>query len=250
MSGDGKNGSIYDLLSKIDEENNLIERLRFSLQEKPKADKIATIIGVPMSGHKSPMDFPAELARDTINEFCPLNGSVLDPCHGWGGRLIGFHLSKAANYVGIDCSEMTNKGVVELNKDISKYTSKNAILICSQFEKYETDERFDFALTSPPYFDREQYEGSDQSFRVHDSYEDWKNGFYQTLIKKVYNLLKNDCYFCLQVGSQFYPLEKDAISLANKIGFKYIETRSTSMTSVKDHGIAKEDGEVLIVLMK
>jgi hypothetical protein len=245
-AGDSK--SVLDGLLLVSDNKIKPERLRFYLG-KMDAKKIASG-GLAFSGSRMPLDFPANLATSLINEFAP-NGKVLDPCHGWGGRLVGFLLSSANEYVGIDVSPETSNGVKLIYETFYKYTdSKNVELNCIAFEEYQCEEnKFDFAITSPPYFDVEKYIGGDQSHKKYNNYDLWKNGFYKTLIHKVYKLLRTNGVFCLQVGSQSYPLVEDGKSIAKDIGFNVLEVRQTIM--VNNQAETDEDrSEVIVVLQK
>lgn len=244
------------------ERYGLLNALQFVLEKKINLETFKTYFlknlelknlisnGLPINGIRPPKDFPCKLAKDLINEFGN-NGKILDPCHGWGGRLIGFLLSNAEKYVGIDPAIQTNQGVNEIKDLFIKYTENKSVnLHCDPFEEWESNEKdFDFALTSPPYFDVEKYEGGNQSHIKFDNYKAWKEGFYTELIKKVYFLLKPRGFFCLQIGSQTYPLLKDGQNIAKKIGFTVLEIRKTSMVSTI-HEREDEENEVILVLQK
>lgn len=207
-------------------------------------------IHLPFSGARMPLDFPVDLARDLINEFGN-NGKVLDPCAGWGGRLVGFLASTAVEYQGIDASPYQVQGdlaIYECYKDVIDENKKVSI-ICSPFEKFEIEkEYYDMALTSPPYFDVEIYEGGEQS-SDYGSYEKWKDCFFSVLFSKVYKALKKKGIFCLQVGSQKYPLEKDGIQLACEVGFEHIESRGTKMINTKEK-TEEENMERIVIFRK
>ena len=87
----GDKFSTYEGLNKVSRGEIKAERLRFVCQ-----DKFRAIISGSLAfcGAKMPLDFPAELARDLIDEFSN-GGKVLDPCAGWGGRMVGFLASNA-----------------------------------------------------------------------------------------------------------------------------------------------------------
>lgn len=195
-------------------------------------------------------DFPASLAKNLINEFCPKGGVVLDPCSGWGGRLVGFLASNAGKYVGNDASPLQVKGDEEIFETYKKYVpEKEFSITTSDFNKLKLEQNsFDFALTSPPYFDVEKYIGGEQSHEQAENYKQWKDTFYYNLIKNVYNCLKKDCVFCLQVGAQKYPLIEDGKKIAQEVGFKVLEVRKTSMVNT----LYKTDEEVMesIIVLK
>lgn len=199
-------------------------------------------------------EFPPEIARQLYSEFCTKGRSkVLDPCHGWGGRLVGALLADVESYTGVDPSNDANEGVVKIAKAFGIYGDTKINIIQKCFEDTEIeDETFDFALTSPPYFDVEKYEGENTSHRRYPKYDLWRDGFYKTLISKTYKALKDGGIFCLQVGSQSYPLKEDGIAIAEQVGFKVVEVRP--MGGSNNNGLKtkkdSENGEVIILLVK
>ena len=112
---------------------------------------------------------------------------------------------------------------------------------------------FDFAITSPPYYDVELYEGKEQSTNRYDSFDKWVDGFYEPLISKTYSALKGGGIFALQVGSQRYPLLSVAKDIAERIGFTCVEVRPFGRgTSSPLYGNKDEDeeNEKIIILKK
>ena len=69
------------------------------------------------------------------------------------------------------------------------------------------------------------------------------------LIKKVYDSLKKDSYFALQVGSQVYPLAEDGKTISKKYGFEFIEMRDTCMKN-NFNETDEENGEVVLIFYK
>jgi len=248
-SGDGNNGSVLDLLDKISSGTVSVDRIRFAMQEKPSLERFVSVLGVPMAGHKAPLDFPVELATELYNEFA-IGGKVLDPCHGWGGRYLGFALSSAVEYVGVDASNLTCRGLREMHNDLMPYHGKEATIINSPYEDTELeDSYFDFELTSPPYFDRETYIGGDQAHSRYKTYDEFIDGFYTALLSKTYSALDKGGHFALQVGNQKYDLDKQAIKIGKRVGFSVIEKRATKMSGVGD-GAEDEIKEVIIIFRK
>jgi hypothetical protein len=245
----GDQFSTFEGLQRICNDEAKAERLRFVCADRFKA----LISGsLAFSGAKMPLDFPANLAQSLINEFCPMGGRVLDPCAGWGGRLVGFLASQAGEYNGTDASPYQIEGCKAIWSTFRGYTEheKAVTLNCSPFEKQPLqDGYFDFALTSPPYFDTEKYLGGEQSRETNESYQLWRDNFYRVLIHKVFDALKHDAVFCLQVGSQRYPLLEDGKKIAEEIGFSVLEVRSADMKN-NFNKTEEQDGEVLIILHK
>lgn len=208
----------------------------------------------PFASARMPMDFPANVACDLIKEFGGAGCSVLDPCHGWGGRLCGALMADAGRYVGVDPSPEVNAGVRKMYEAFGGYQETKAEFIQLPFEDVELQpESFDFALTSPPYFDVEQYHGEGQSYIRYPVFQKWVEGFYRPLIEKVFAALKKGGVFALQVGSQKYPLLDTAKEISSNIGFNIMEIRPLGGgTASALHGKSNddEDNEKIIILAK
>lgn len=151
-------------------------------------------------------DFPPMVARDIFKNYYH-GGRVLDPCHGWGGRLIGAMLADVQEYVGVDPSPDAHAGVSKIYEAFKEYQETKVTLIQKPFEDCKwKDGEFDFALTCPPYFDVEKYNGEDTSTKRYPQFKQWCNSFYRPLIVNTMRALKDDGVFCIVVGSQLYPL--------------------------------------------
>ena len=244
----GDNYSTYEGLQMVSTGKTKGERLRFVCQDKFRAIISGSLA---FGGAKMPMDFPASLARDLINEFSD-GGKVLDPCAGWGGRLVGFLASDATEYDGTDASPYQCDGdklIYDTFQDVTQ-GEKQVSITCSPFEKRTLrNAYFDMAITSPPYFDTEKYIGGEQSRETSSNYEQWRDTFYRVLIEKTFAALKVGGIFCLQVGSQRYPLLDDGIKIAEETLFEVLEVRPTDMVNNQTK-TDEEKGEVVIVLKK
>lgn len=244
----GDNYSTYEGLQMVSTGKTKGERLRFVCQDKFRAIISGSLA---FGGAKMPMDFPASLARDLINEFSD-GGKVLDPCAGWGGRLVGFLASDATEYDGTDASPYQCEGdklIYDTFQDVTQ-GEKQVSITCSPFEKRTLrNAYFDMAITSPPYFDTEKYIGGEQSRETSSNYEQWRDTFYRTLIEKTFAALKVGGIFCLQVGSQRYPLLDDGIKIAEETLFEVLEVRPTEMVNNQTK-TDEEKGEVVIILKK
>jgi len=249
-SGDGDNGSIVDMLMKMQSDIKYAYNLKFALQDKPSVEKLMSVSAVPMAGHKAPPDFPVELATKIMNEFAT-GGNILDPCHGWGGRFIGFLLSSANLYHGVDASDITSQGLKDIRNDLIGYVeNKEAKFFCKPFEDFKPKSNFyDLAFTSPPYFDREIYQGGEQVNIRYKTYEEFVEGFYFKMFDNVFRGLKPGGHFVLQVGIQKYDLDEQAMKAAQKVGLKFKEKRFTEMKGMLD-GEEDEAKEIILVFFK
>lgn len=122
--------------------------------------------------------------------------------------MVGFLLSHASSYTGVDPATHSPK-LQEMFDDLSVYLDKpkELVLINKPFEdvKYSEvpDEAYDFAFTSPPYFNLEKYSGEESSWRRYPTLKAWVEGFYEPMIWHVADSLKPGAYFALQVTPKF-----------------------------------------------
>jgi hypothetical protein len=243
---------IGDIFGNALKDERVLEAIVWANGGVPSFDKLLSV-GRVIYNHRHALDFPSDLARDLIQEFCHGNNShILDPCHGWGGRMLGFLLAdKAEIYHGVDVAEQTQDGVRQMFEDLKPLagSDKDAFLELCPFEDATIPESlFDFALTSPPYYDVEKYDGKQTSTTRYDTFEKWCDGFYRPLIAKTFGALKPGCVFALNVSSHKYPLTMKALGIAKKVGFVYEETRRTNrmIAATED----EEDGSVILILRK
>lgn len=253
VSGVKRNSNYIDVIQRIvDGQDAGLAGLRTVTCDGNIARLYAT--QYPLADAIKAVDFPPEIARHLYCEFCSKGRSkVLDPCHGWGGRLVGALLADIETYTGIDPSNDANEGVIKIAKAFGKYGETKINIIQKCFEDTDIEDKtFDFALTSPPYFDVEKHEGENTSHKRYPKYDLWRDGFYKALISKTYKALKDGGIFCLQVGSQSYPLKEDGIAIAEQVGFKVVEVRpmggstNSGLKTKKD----SDKGEVIIILKK
>ena len=125
--------------------------------------------------------------RVTISFFKPLlaaaiyqhylgnkeNPIVLDPCCGFGGRLLGFKSKyPSGKYIGCEPNVETYNELIQLTKD-AKWNGVE-IYNC-KFEDYVNSNgyNFDLVFTSIPYYDVEIYSNNTE----YKSFEEWKNIF-------------------------------------------------------------------------
>ena len=209
----------------------------------------------PFGGARMPMDFPANTAAELIREFAPSGGAVLDPCHGWGGRFTGACIADVGLYVGCDPSDEAHAGLERMADAFLQYCpDTKSQFILSPFEDADlSGQMFDFALTSPPYFDVEQYHGENQSHVRFPNYDLWRDCFYRTLIEKTYQHLKDGAVFALNVGGKSYPLIRDGQEIARSVGFHIEDVRPLgggTASALHQNTDDDEDNEKIIILRK
>ncbi len=195
-------------------------------------------------------DFIPYIVRDLCLEFgCDANSRILDPCGGWGGRMIG--VSAVSNYY--ECYEPSTKTYEGLCKllEFIKSAGNNfeANINCLPFEEAVLPANsFDFALTSPPYYDTEKYSDEEtNSFNRYKSFNAWVEGFYLPLITKTMDALKPTKTFVCNIGSRRYPLSK--ILMDNFAGKYQIKKLGNYLSG--NAGLGKEgEGEMFYAITK
>ena len=101
--------------------------------------------------------------------------TVVDPCCGFGGRLIGFKMAfPRGSYVGCEPNKET---FAELTKLIKIFNFQNVTIHNIKYEEFDKLSVCpDLTFTSIPYFDAEKYSESESL-----SFDDWKTQFVSTL---------------------------------------------------------------------
>lgn len=246
--------SLYDQLKKVADGTTNAGVAGFrTVSEDGSIIVTITKSSYPIGCARLPLDFDANTTRDLLQEFG--GGRVLDPCHGWGGRLVGALLADVQSYTGVDPSDEASAGVHKIADAYHEYSPDTKVtLLKMPFEDTELEAgAYDIAITSPPYFDVEQYHGEQQSHVRYPKYDLWRDGFYRQLIAKVYDYLRDGGTFILQVGSQKYPLLEDGKKIASEVGFSIIDIRPLGgMTSSALHGNTDDDeeNEKIMILKK
>lgn len=168
-------------------------------------------------GNRTPSNFKPSVMKGLVDLYVPFNGKVLDPCAGFGGRLLGAVCSpKNVSYTGIEPSPQTIEGLHALRSQLivdGGISSTRMTLIQGVAEKMTFEGIYDLVLTSPPYRDLEQYIGGDQSFHYGD---DWTERFFEPLIANSYRALVSGGHLVLNVN---HDMEAETVTLAEKIGF-------------------------------
>jgi hypothetical protein len=172
---------------------------------------------------KQPTTFPPVVARAFIERFGMR--TVLDPCAGWGDRLLGAMTARVdgarVRYVGVDPNPRLTPG---FDAAIAENGATDAAgeplyrVLCAPFESLplpgEEPEHpvnahvYDGVLTSPPYFDTEIYNEDDpaQSMRHAvgrtraERLRAWKEGFLYRLVDGALARLRTGGRMCLSLA--------------------------------------------------
>ena len=178
-----------------------------------------------VGGLSSITKYRAPLAKAIIEEFGAK--AVLDPCIGWGGRMLGA-LAAGATYTGCEPCVATVAGLQGILKDIEK----NAVIIAQPAEEglLGLSRQYDMVLTSPPYFNLELYDTSlTQSITGHD-WSSWVGEWLDPVIRMSLGLLKEGGVSCWSVKNfktnGLYNLADEVKAAHEREGWKLIRTIS------------------------
>lgn len=154
--------------------------------------------------------------------FCPKEGRILDPFGGEQTKgvvagLMGY------KYTGIELRPEQ----VDVNNE---YTLRyhDVAYICGDSRKVihcDLSLRYDFCLTSPPYFNLEEYSTKKEDLSG-VKYQEFKSGL-SMIFHGVHEKLKEDSFCVVKLGEVrdnngvFYGLVPDFINMMKQIGFYY-----------------------------
>jgi len=163
-------------------------------------------------------------AKFFCEKYCPEGGTVLDPCAGFGARMVGC-AAAGRTYVGIEPSVETVHALGALAAWLRSRSSAAVSVVKGCAERLPV-KKFDMALTSPPYFDKEEYAYDDnQSFMRYPEYSCWVEGFLRPLVSNVFLSLRPGSVFVLNIdGVDGRGLCADALRVAADAGFVHEST--------------------------
>lgn len=210
-----KNGnmSAIDIFENDSYFKKAIERI-FCLFGEVKDWHIRQLCG----GRGRANNFPPRVAKSIIMKLSQGNPvSVLDPCCGFGGRLLGamscFNVSR---YTGIDLSTATYEGNKKMIEKLG-FSDRSEVHNGDCLELMKGMGKFDIILTSPPFWNVEEYIG----VKVDKDYETWKKDFVEPLLSLTKEHLTDDgkaAYYLENIeGKNFI---EDFIEIANSVGLE------------------------------
>ena len=189
----------------------------------PPKNEFYKLIGIGTAGYQYVNEFQPYMARDIYKRYVSEGDKVLNPCAGWGGRLLGFAscLFENVEYVETDPATETYNGLVALKKFLR--LGENVKQYNLPFEDLPIEENyFDFVFTSPPYFDTERYSTEEsQSYKKYNNYDKWRNDFLIPMLDKILYCMKSGGNCLLNVGHVIYDIDSDIEKHLNKLNIRY-----------------------------
>lgn len=205
------------------QEDDFIESIVESQQEKDtsspfRSNKIRNEI---KRRTKAPSSFPATVTKYLVKYLTEGSPDVLDPCVGYGGRLVGSKsVSKSVSYTGVDPWEEAIDNL-RLMSDWFGFTGVE--LYNQPFEDLPKPDHapFDLVLTSPPHYDKEHYaDDPSQSNVRYDSYQEWELEFLRPLFQKSFDWLRRGGTIAIHLtNTSEHDLVKSGRSTMRNVGF-------------------------------
>lgn len=186
-----------------------------------------------VTGVQGVSNFRPTAAAALYDKFAP-GGVVWDMSSGFGGRLLGFEISEASEYIGCEPATTTLLGLESLRED---FTSKPVSLLkCGSEDAQLEPGSIDFAFTSPPYFNWERYSDEEtQSYIKFPTLNEWTNGFLGGTLLNAFNALRSGGHCAINIANtrSAPQLEEACIHLAKQCGFVHTDTMGLKLSAMK-----------------
>lgn len=110
---------------------------------------------------------------------------VLDPCIGWGGRMLGtLAAGPTTQFTGCEPDSRTWAGLCAIRDELPGAASRVSLLNApAEVAIPALTAQYDMILTSPPYFNLEVYTTEPtQSVVTHPTWEDWRDNWLRPVV--------------------------------------------------------------------
>lgn len=231
------------------EDDALLQRALSLLIDSGVRPTPARVIGVLSGFVHTPTNFQPSLARFLIETYAPNGGVVLDPCAGYGGRLLGtLASSKSITYIGRDIELENVSSAAKMAEALG--CSSRVKMTTAAVEDPELWPQADVVLTGPPYYDRENYgAASSETVTKYVNFSGWVGGFLTKLVLKsleaapmaIFNVgeFRNDAKHVVDLPSAL-------LGVVDRAGFKVKEFWDWRMPSL-DYRSGRVEKLVVVV---
>jgi hypothetical protein len=135
-----------------------------------------------------------------INVYTKYNAThVLDPCAGWGGRMLGA-IAKGISYTGFDTNTNLRAGYSKMIELVGGSEGDATIHWRNSLEYDFSTIDYDFVLTSPPYVNLELYSG----MRPFKTKEIFYKKFLIPLLDKCRASIRRGGKVCFNISPEMY----------------------------------------------
>jgi hypothetical protein len=158
-------------------------------------------------GYKMATNFMPGYAK-AIYEYFNRPAIVLDPCAGWGDRLLGAEVAGVGKYIGFDPNRSLRPGYARIMSTCGHQPTSLTSTSLQFSNSYEihslpfeegaathlADDSVDLVFTSPPFFDYEMYSPENPQ------YTNWLTEFYEPLFIQSARVVKTGGAVCIYIG--------------------------------------------------
>ena len=163
---------------------------------------------------------------DEILQQYNVNGNYYDFSCGWGVRLLS-SLRNGINYFGTDPNYILCERLEQMQEDYKSVCNNNNIVDIRNHGSEEFISEWEgtigLAFSSPPYYNLEDYQIGNQSYKPGVTYEQWKENYLNPTIKNIYRYLVDDGFFAININNfnkyNNYDLVGDTVKIAESNGF-------------------------------
>lgn len=233
-----KNNSMHD---RFYDDHKLKRAIDFSLRFKKSVTPAEIRTSLEMIGGGFATNYKCMNAKALIEAYTPKGGTVYDFASGFGGRMLGTLSSKNDyKYVAVEPCEETFKNLQVLGEyieDVTKRQNSYELHMVGSEEFVGEPCSVDFAFSSPPYFNLEQYSNEEtQCYVKYPTLEEWFDGYVSKTIDNIHYMLKDDCYYAVNIadfnnGSKRVEFVDKWIELSEERGFKFVKEISMKLQS-------------------
>lgn len=184
--------SLHDVMKPINLEKALWYNFRY--HHTPYRLGVIRSLAFTTGGFGFVSRFSAVFTKTAITCYKSKVKKVLDPCAGFGGRLLGVASMGDTIYYGCEPHPATFNGLQRMIRTLN-IEDRTTVINLPAEDALPTikSKSFDMILTSPPYFNQEVYSVKDttQSVNRHPQWNEWSNKWLRKVIHSSLRCLKN-----------------------------------------------------------
>lgn len=240
------------MLARFNDDHKLKRAIKLAFKIKSGVTPSEIRTSLELIGGNVATNFKPMNAKALYEYYTPENGVIYDFAGGFGGRMLGALSSKKNfKYIAVEPNTETYENLLNLGSKIEEVTGRkksfNVFKIGSENFKLKQKNFVDFAFSSPPYFNLEKYsEEETQCYNKYDEIETWLEGYVRPTIKNIYELLKKDGKYAVniadfKVGGKDIAFVDEWVRISEEEGFELINTISMKLTVRKGVGHNKSD---------
>jgi len=175
--------------------------------------------------------FPMNVGKIIIGLYAPDACKVFDPFAGHNSRMeLCFNMGHS--YTGVDICENFMKGNRKVKEFLLNKAKRELLQQKRTIDLIEgsstdlpelKDDSYDFTITSPPYWDIENYGPEPEQLGIGKTYQEFLDGL-QLCANENYRVLKPGAFSCwfindFRKNSKFYPYHIDTYNILVEAGF-------------------------------